>query len=189
MAWQSARALALGPELAAAGLARRPYNLRHAARSLWLKAGGDPAQIAARAGNSVAVLLTVYTHCIHGHDDLLNEQIDHVLKPLSGSGPCPSVESPRPRPTAQLCGSQRCTDRATGTRAVRYASVDSPPATDGPQIQTDTKRTHPKLAHRPSPTVRKPLAAARKKPVPPSDDTGFDLRKQGGRCWVRTNVG
>jgi hypothetical protein len=28
-AWHSARTLALGPELAASGLARRPYDLRH----------------------------------------------------------------------------------------------------------------------------------------------------------------
>ncbi len=45
--WQVARALALGPELAASRLARRPYDLRHAALSLWLNSGGDPAQIAA----------------------------------------------------------------------------------------------------------------------------------------------
>ena len=101
-AWQSARTFALGPELAASGLARRPYDLRHAALSLWLNAGGDPTQIAARAGNSVAVLLTVYTHCIHGRDSLLNQQIDHVLEPFSGPGPCPSVEEPA-----------ACTDRAT----------------------------------------------------------------------------
>jgi integrase len=101
-AWHAARALALGPELAASGLARRPYDLRHAALSLWLKAGGDPAQIAARAGNSVAVLLTVYTHCIHGHDDLLNQQIGRVLGPPEGRGPCPSVKKPAV-----------CTDRAT----------------------------------------------------------------------------
>jgi integrase len=80
-AWHAARAIALGPELAASGLARRPYDLRHAALSLWLNTGGDPAAIAARAGNSVAVLLTVYTHCIHGRDDLLNQQIDQVLEP------------------------------------------------------------------------------------------------------------
>ena len=98
-AWQSARTIALGPELAASGLARRPYDLRHAALSLWLNAGGDPAQIAGRAGHSVGVLLTVYSHCIHGQDDLLNQQIDHVLEPFSRSGPCPSVESQRlPRP-------------------------------------------------------------------------------------------
>jgi integrase len=101
-AWHAARALALGPELAASGLARRPYDLRHAALSLWLNSGGDPAQIAARAGNSVAVLLTVYTHCIHGHDDLLNQQIGRVLGPPEGRGPCPSAK----KPTV-------CTDRAT----------------------------------------------------------------------------
>jgi integrase len=94
-AWQSARVLALGPELATGGLARRPYDLRHAALSLWLNAGGDPAQIAARAGNSVAVLLTVYSHCIHGRDDLLNQQISRVLGPPAAPGPCPSVESQR----------------------------------------------------------------------------------------------
>ena len=76
-----ARTIALGPELVATGLARRPYDLRHAALSLWLNAGGDPAQIAARAGHSIAVLLIVYSHCIHGRDDLLNEEIDHVLEP------------------------------------------------------------------------------------------------------------
>jgi hypothetical protein len=88
--WHQARALALGPELAATGLARRPYDLRHAALSLWLNAGGDPAQIAARAGHSVAVLLAVYTHCIHGHDDILNQQIDNAL--------CPAPAAPRTSP-------------------------------------------------------------------------------------------
>lgn len=96
-AWHSARAVALGPGLAATGLARRPYDLRHAALSLWLNAGGEPAQIAARAGHSVAVLLNVYSHCIDGHDDLLNQQIDHILRPTAGRSPCPFTESQRPR--------------------------------------------------------------------------------------------
>jgi hypothetical protein len=39
-AWQSARTLALGPELAASGLARRQYDLRHAVLSLWLTPEG-----------------------------------------------------------------------------------------------------------------------------------------------------
>jgi integrase len=90
--WQAARNLTLGRELAASGLARRPYDLRHAALSLWLNSGGDPAQIAARAGHSVAVLLTVYSHCTHGRDDLLNQQISRVLKPPPTPGPCPSGE-------------------------------------------------------------------------------------------------
>jgi integrase len=80
-AWCHARATALGPGLAATPLARRPYDLRHAALSLWLNAGGEPAQIAARAGNSVHVLLTVYTHCIHGHDQQLNQHITTALNP------------------------------------------------------------------------------------------------------------
>jgi integrase len=100
-AWHSARALALGPELAARGLARRPYDLRHAALSQWLNAGGDPAQIAARAGHSIAVLLTVYSHCIHGQDDLLNQKIGQVLEPPAGRCPCPSVEKPAVAPTAR----------------------------------------------------------------------------------------
>ena len=126
-AWRLARTLALGPELAASGLARRPYDLRHAALSLWLNAGGDPAQIAARAGNSVAVLLTVYTHCIHGHDELLNQHISRVLGPPEGHGPCPSVKKQRCAPTARLGRKPSgCTNRAERD-AVRHASVTSPP--------------------------------------------------------------
>ena len=107
-AWHAARTLALGPELAASGLARRPYDLRHAALSLWLNSGGDPAQIAARAGHSVAILLTVYSHCIHGRDDLLNQQIGQVLEPPAGRGPCPSVGR-----------AAVCTDHATRPKGQR----------------------------------------------------------------------
>ena len=136
-AWQSARTLALGPELAASGLARRPYDLRHAALSLWLSAGGDPAQIAARAGNSVAVLLTVYSHCIYGHDDLLNQQISRVLRPSPTPGPCPSVESQR------LCRPRGSVERpavaptAMSAVAVRHASVASVP---GPPTARKSRR-------------------------------------------------
>ena len=137
-AWQSARTVALGPELAASGLARRPYDLRHAALSLC----GDPAQIAARAGHSAAVLLTVYSHCIHGRDDLLNQQIDHVLKPFSESGPCPSVESQRLHPTAQLHGSQRLHQPCDGhpSRPLYVRGFPARPA-HGSQTKADTKRT------------------------------------------------
>jgi integrase len=182
-AWHTARPLALGPELAASGLARRPYDLRHAALSLWLNAGGDPAQIAARAGNSVAVLLTVYTHCIHGHDDQLNQHIGRVLGPPEGPGPRPSVRKPAD-----------CTDRATqwkdqrlhkrGERGRRPLCVRDLPAwpADGPQIAPTTGhrgslidkrlassrpslRTPVRHPIRPTAgpqTVREPLATARK---------------------------
>jgi hypothetical protein len=134
-AWHSARTLALGPELAASGLARRPYDLRHAALSLWLNAGGDPAQIAARAGHSVAVLLTVCSHCIHGHEDLLNQQISQVLEPSAGRGPCPSAGKPAVVPTA---------------RRARTPSAMRPwiprPARRRPVDHADTKRTYPGTA-------------------------------------------
>ena len=47
-------------------LARRPYDLRHAALSLWLNASGAPAEVAARAGTSARVLHEVYLHCTDG---------------------------------------------------------------------------------------------------------------------------
>lgn len=64
--WHKARQLALPPHLAATPLARRPYDLRHAALSTWLNAGVSPAEVARRAGNSVPVLLQTYARCIHG---------------------------------------------------------------------------------------------------------------------------
>ena len=77
--WHSARSQALGPAAAATSLARRPYDLRHAALSLWLNTGAAPAQIAQRAGHSITVLLAVYTHCIDGQDDITNRQIERAL--------------------------------------------------------------------------------------------------------------
>jgi len=44
--WHTAHQAALGPELAATALARRPYDLRHAALSLWLNASGTPPRLA-----------------------------------------------------------------------------------------------------------------------------------------------
>jgi hypothetical protein len=40
--WQDARRLALTPEQVASPLAARPYDLRHAAVSLWLNGGVSP---------------------------------------------------------------------------------------------------------------------------------------------------
>ncbi len=77
--WHTARTQAFGPAAAATALARRPYDLRHAALSLWLNAGAAPAQIAQRAGHSITMLLAVYTHCIDGQDNITNRQIEHAL--------------------------------------------------------------------------------------------------------------
>jgi integrase len=67
--WAEARTLALAPAQVASLLARRPYDLRHAAVSLRLSAGVPPAQVAERAGHSVEVLLRVYAKCLDGSDN------------------------------------------------------------------------------------------------------------------------
>ena len=60
-------------------LARRPYDLRHAAVSLWLNSGVPATEVARRAGHSVAVLLKVYAHCIDGQDGTVNKRIADAL--------------------------------------------------------------------------------------------------------------
>ncbi|MDQ3223193.1 MAG: tyrosine-type recombinase/integrase [Gemmatimonadota bacterium] len=77
--WQNARALALTPDEVASPLARRPYDLRHAAVSTWLNGGVPATQVAEWAGHSVAVLLRVYAKCIAGQGDVAREQIGRAL--------------------------------------------------------------------------------------------------------------
>jgi len=84
-AWHAARHAALSPELAATPLARRPYDLRHAALSLWLNATGEPAKVAARAGTSVRVLHEVYLHCTDGQEDTVSQRIEDALDAATGT--------------------------------------------------------------------------------------------------------
>jgi integrase len=77
--WAAARTLALTPAQVASPLAGRPYDLRHAAVSLWLNAGVPATQVAERAGHSVEVLLRVYAKCVDGGDKVANMRIDAAL--------------------------------------------------------------------------------------------------------------
>jgi integrase len=77
--WAHARRLGLSPTQYASPVARRPYDLRHAALSSWLNAGVPPADVAARAGHSVKVLLTVYAKCLDGQAATFNARIDELL--------------------------------------------------------------------------------------------------------------
>jgi integrase len=77
--WQKAREAVLTPEELASSLARRPYDLRHAAVSTWLNSGVAPTQVAEWAGHSVAVLLRVYAKCITGQGLAAREQISRAL--------------------------------------------------------------------------------------------------------------
>lgn len=77
--WQKAREAALTPAEVTSPLARRPYDLRHAAVSTWLNGGVPPTQVAEWAGHSVAVLLRVYAKCIAGQGDAARDQIGRAL--------------------------------------------------------------------------------------------------------------
>jgi integrase len=78
--WREARQLALTPTQAASPLAGVPYDLRHAALSLWLNSGMDPTDVADRAGDSVEVLFRWYAKCIDGRRELNNRLISMALE-------------------------------------------------------------------------------------------------------------
>jgi len=78
--WHRAREAALTPELVASPLARRPYDLRHAAASTWLNGGVDATQVAEWAGHSVAILLRIYAKCLDGQENAALRRIDVALR-------------------------------------------------------------------------------------------------------------
>jgi integrase len=77
--WTEARNQGLTPAQCRSPLGRRPYDLRHAAVSLWLNSGVPATEVARRAGHGVAVLLKVYAHCIDGQADAANQRITDAL--------------------------------------------------------------------------------------------------------------
>ncbi|GAA2782077.1 tyrosine-type recombinase/integrase [Nonomuraea dietziae] len=78
--WQEARALAFTEAQVNSPLAARPYDLRHAALSLWLNAGVPAAEVALRAGNSVEILNRVYAKCLDGQRETINGKINNALE-------------------------------------------------------------------------------------------------------------
>lgn len=81
--WRAARERALTAEAQTTPLARRPYDLRHAAVSTWLAAGVDPARVASWAGHSVSVLYEIYASFLDGGESAARQRIEAVL----GTGP------------------------------------------------------------------------------------------------------
>src|SRR6266704_1869683 len=91
--WRPAQRKPLRPDLApgprrshAGGRDRRPAGappLRSASRRavVGLASGAPPAEIAARAGHSVRVLLTIYAHCMPGCDQIASQHIEQALRP------------------------------------------------------------------------------------------------------------
>jgi integrase len=78
--WAEARACALTPAQRASSLAKRPYDLRHAAVSTWLSSGVEPQLVAKRAGHSVAVLFRVYAKFLSDGDEAANAKISARLE-------------------------------------------------------------------------------------------------------------
>ncbi|WP_341869628.1 DUF3987 domain-containing protein [Micromonospora inaquosa] len=79
-AWRDARAKVLTPAQQRSPLARRPYDLRHAAVSLWLNAGVPATQVAEWAGHSMHVLMRVYAKCIYGQEEAARKRIEAALR-------------------------------------------------------------------------------------------------------------
>ncbi|MBB4916882.1 hypothetical protein [Streptosporangium saharense] len=77
--WKAARLLALTPEQQVSPLGAQPYDLRHAAVSLWLNAGVAASDVAERAGHGVDVLLKGYAKSIDGGVEIANRRIDDAL--------------------------------------------------------------------------------------------------------------
>jgi integrase len=77
--WAKARHDTLSAAEAASPLAGRVYDLRHACVSMWLNGGIPPAQVAERAGHSVAILLKIYAKCLDGQDDIAKRRIEEAL--------------------------------------------------------------------------------------------------------------
>jgi hypothetical protein len=166
-AWHAACQAALGPGLAATALARRPYDLRHAALSLWLNASGAPAEVAARAGNSARVLHEVYLHCNDGQDDAVSQRIEDALdaatapehSPPGGKAsgythrrhyprPCPLyVHEPVPGPAHS--------PRPTGLASPQHR-MRTPAATSVPAGQTASNTISAEARRRPDPPTHSP---------------------------------
>ena len=77
--WRAARAATLTEHAQSTPLARRPYDLRHAAVSTWLNGGVPATTVAEWAGHSVEVLLEVYAKCLTGQEQIARQQVERAL--------------------------------------------------------------------------------------------------------------
>ena len=79
--FHAARDAAFTEQEADSLLARHPYDLRHAAVSIWLNAGAEPTRVAAWAGHSVGVLHRVYAKCVAGKETEIMCRIFDATRP------------------------------------------------------------------------------------------------------------
>lgn len=85
--WKAARLAALTPHEIRTPLDEVPYGLRAAGVSLWLESGVSPAEVARRAGHSIAVLFRFYAKAIHRSQQNAIEKIERALETALQAGP------------------------------------------------------------------------------------------------------
>ena len=93
-----------GPEAARrAGLDRlRIHDLRHTAVALWIAAGANSKEVAARAGHaSVSFTLDRYGHLYPEADTALRDRLDALYVAGEQAGPGMVIELPRDRSRPQ----------------------------------------------------------------------------------------
>ncbi|MFD7408000.1 hypothetical protein ACFV7R_36320 [Streptomyces sp. NPDC059866] len=78
--WARAREHALTRTERTSGLAKRPYDLRHAGISFWLYSGVDPAECARRADQSIEVLFRHYAKFLDGVREQANRLIEQSMQ-------------------------------------------------------------------------------------------------------------
>ncbi|MEU1020824.1 hypothetical protein ABZ366_01685 [Streptomyces sp. NPDC005904] len=78
--WARARKHVLTRTEVASGLAKRPYDIRHAGISFWLYSGVDPAECARRAGQSIEVLFRHYATFLDGVREQANRLIEQSMQ-------------------------------------------------------------------------------------------------------------
>ncbi|MCX4985553.1 integrase [Streptomyces sp. NBC_00572] len=64
----------------ASGLAKRPYDLRHAGISFWLYSGVDAAECARRAGQSIEALFRHHAKFLDGVREQANRLIEQSME-------------------------------------------------------------------------------------------------------------
>lgn len=77
--WRRAREAVFTPAVLKTPLAKRPYDLRHAAVSTWLNGGVPATTVAAWAGHSVEILLKIYAKCLDGQDAVARRRVENAL--------------------------------------------------------------------------------------------------------------
>jgi integrase len=78
--WSAARVAVLGEDVARTSkLAKRPYDLRHAAVSTWLASGVEATRVAEWAGRSLEILMRIYAKCLDGLEEQAMDRIEAKL--------------------------------------------------------------------------------------------------------------